>query len=272
MRRWMKLTSENVIELSDVTKIFQVKKSVFNSIPFVALDHINLNIRKGEIIGLVGASGSGKTTIARILTMLYSVTSGKIVFNGEDVTNLTNREIKDYRKKVQMVFQDPYSSLDPNHSVFWHVQRPLKLSKYHGDIEGRVKELLSSVGLNPPEAFFDRLPYQLSGGQRQRVYLARSLAPEPELLIADEPVSNLDASIKASILDLLKRISEDLGLSILYISHDIATVWYISKRINVINKGKIIETNSSDVIVDNPTQDYTKLLIDSTPDPFKRLE
>lgn len=266
------MPSDNVIELKDVTKIFQIKRSAFNSTPFTALDKVNLSIKRGEIVGLVGASGSGKTTIARLLTMLYSVTSGKIYFNGNDVTDMNNKGVKDYRKKVQMVFQDPYSSLDPNHSVFWHIQRPLKISKYNGNIEKRVEELLSAVELNPPESFYERLPYQLSGGQRQRVYMARALAPEPELLIADEPVSNLDASVKASILDLLKRISKELSLSVLYISHDIATVWYISSKINVINKGKIIETGTSDDIVDSPREEYTKLLIESTPDPFKRLE
>ena len=259
-------------EMRGVTKEFPIKLSFLKSRSLNVLDGINLKIHNGEILGLVGASGSGKTTIARLLTMIYLPTAGKIFFDGKDVTKISGKALREYRQKVQMIFQDPYSSLDPTHSVYWHIERPLKLKSYQGNIDDRIRQLLMAVELNPPDSFFDRLPFQLSGGQRQRVYIARALAVEPSLLIADEPVSNLDASVKASILDLLKNLREKLNLSILYISHDIATIWYISDRISVINKGKIVEEGFSRDIVENPKEDYTKLLIDAAPDPYKRLQ
>ncbi|MEM0134348.1 MAG: ATP-binding cassette domain-containing protein [Thermoplasmatales archaeon] len=264
--------SGTILELRNISKVFSLKSSFLKSHEFKALDGVNLKLGKGEIMGLVGGSGSGKTTIARILTMLYSPTSGNIIFEGNDVTNISGKKLRKYRQKVQMIFQDPYSSLDPSHSVYWHVERPLKLISYEGNIEERIMQLLSVVKLDPPEQFYDRLPYQLSGGQRQRVYMARALAMEPSLLIADEPVSNLDASVKASILGTLKEIREKFNLSILYISHDIATVWYICDKVAVINKGRIVEEGLSNDVVENPHDEYTKLLINSAPDPFKRLE
>ena len=264
--------SETIFELKNITKVFTIKSSFLKSQNFKALDEVNIKMGKGEIMGLVGGSGSGKTTIARIITMLYSVTSGNILFEGEDVTNISGKNLRKYRQKVQMIFQDPYSSLDPTHSVYWHIERPLKLTSYRGNIQKRIMHLLTAVELNPPELFYSRLPYQLSGGQRQRVYIARVLAMEPSLLIADEAVSNLDASVKAGVLGLLKDINKKFNVSILYISHDIATVWYICDRIYVINKGRIVEEGLSNDIVENPHNEYTKILMDSAPDPFKRLD
>lgn len=263
-----------LIELIHVYKDFVVRKGMFRKEHRPGIWDVNMEIRDNEIVGMVGGSGGGKTVIAWMIVGLLKPTKGSIMYYpmGLDVTKMNKKQLKEYRTNVQLVFQDPYSSLDPAHTVKWHIERPLKLYKYKGDIEERVKELLEEVALTPPSDFLNKYPFQLSGGQRQRVYLARVLALNPKVLIADEPVSNVDASIRASLLDLFKRLRDEKGISILYITHDIATINYVADRVYVIKKGKIVEEGYVDDVINNPKDPYTKLLIESVPDPFKRIE
>lgn len=263
-----------LIELIHVYKDFVVRKSVFRKEHRPGIWDVNMEIRSNEIVGMVGGSGGGKTVIAWMIVGLLKPTKGSIMYYpmGLDVTKMNKKELKRYRADVQLVFQDPYSSLDPAHTVKWHIERPLKLYKYKGDIEERVKELLKEVALTPPSDFLDKYPFQLSGGQRQRVYLARVLALNPKVLIADEPVSNVDASIRASLLDLFKRLRDEKGISILYITHDIATIGYVADRVYVVKQGRIVEEGDVETVITNPKDEYTKLLIESVPDPFKRIE
>lgn len=263
-----------LIELIHVYKDFVVRKGVFSKERRPGIQDVNMEIRKNEIVGMVGGSGGGKTVIAWMIVGLLEPTKGSIIYHplNLDVTKANKKQLKMYRKEVQVVFQDPYSSLDPTHTVKWHIERPLKIYKYKGDIEEREKELLKDVALSPPEEFLNKYPFQLSGGQRQRVYLARVLALEPKVIIADEPVSNVDASIRASLLDLFKTLRDEKGISILYITHDIATIGYVADRVYVVQQGKIVEEGDVETIIKNPKHEYTKLLIESVPDPYKRIE
>lgn len=263
-----------LIELIHVYKDFVVRKGVFRKEHRPGIWDVNMEIRSNEIVGMVGGSGGGKTVIAWMIVGLLKPTKGSIMYYpmGLDVTKMNKKELKRYRADVQLVFQDPYSSLDPAHTVKWHIERPLKLYKYKGDIEERVKELLKEVALTPPSDFLNKYPFQLSGGQRQRVYLARVLALNPKVLIADEPVSNVDASIRAFLLDLFKRLRDEKGISILYITHDIATIGYVADRVYVVKQGRIVEEGDVETVITNPKDEYTKLLIESVPDPFKRIE
>ncbi|PYB68346.1 ABC transporter ATP-binding protein [Thermoplasma sp. Kam2015] len=260
-----------VIKTENVSKVFQMRKGFAAVQNITALNNVNISLSDGEILGLVGASGSGKSTIARILVLLYRPTSGKILFHDRDVSGINGHELKQYRSKVQMVFQDPYASLDPYHTVAWHIRRPLKIIHYKGDVEERIDALLQMVRLDPPGYFRDKFPHQLSGGQRQRVYLARTLALEPEVLIADEPVSMLDVSLRIEILDLLEKIRNDLGISIIYITHDLNTVSMITDRLYVIHNGEIVESGKTEEILSDPKDPYTKSLIAAAPDPYKRI-
>ncbi len=262
----------SILSTVDISKTFDVRKSLTKQERIPALIDVNIELKEGEILGVVGASGSGKSTLARLLVFLYRPSAGKIVYEGKDITSYKGKALKDYRSKVQMVFQDPYASLDPNHSVEWHVKRPLLISKYKGNIDDRISELLSSVRLNPPEQYQMKYPHQLSGGQRQRVYMARALALQPKVLIADEPVSMLDVSLRVEILDLLVSIRDTMGISIIYITHDLNTVSMITDRLYVLNKGRVVESGNTQDVVTKPTNEYTKRLMEAAPDPFKRIE
>jgi peptide/nickel transport system ATP-binding protein len=234
-----------------------------------ALSNVNVTLEKGELIGIVGASGSGKSTLAKIFVYLYKPTSGSVYFMDNNITGYNSRKIKKYRREIQMVFQDPYASLDPNHSVEWHIKRPLILSKYSGNVDHRINELLNMVTLNPE--YRAKFPHQLSGGQRQRVYLARALAVNPKILIADEPVSMLDVSVRIEILTLLQGIKNKLGISIIYITHDLNTVSMITDRLYVMQEGRVVEEGFTDSIINNPSNEYTKKLIEAAPNPYKRI-
>jgi len=266
--------SDRLIELIHVYKDFIVRKGVFGKEHRPGIWDVNMNIRKNEIVGMVGGSGGGKTVIAWMIVGLLKPTKGSIIYTpmGLDVTKADKKQLKQYRADVQLVFQDPYSSLDPAHTVKWHIERPLKIYKYKGDIEERIKELLREVALTPPEDFLNKYPFQLSGGQRQRVYLARVLALNPKVLIADEPVSNVDASIRASLLDLFKRLRDEKGISIMYITHDIATIGYVADKVYVVKNGRIVEEGDVETIISHPKHDYTRLLAEAVPDPYKRIE
>ncbi len=261
----------SLLRTENLSKIFISRRGLLKSENITALDNVNIELNERELIGIVGASGSGKSTLAKTLVFLYRPTSGNIYFNDKNITKYKSGKIKKYRKNIQMVFQDPYASLDPNHTVEWHIKRPLVLIKYKGNINERINELLNMVTLNPPEYYRNKFPHQLSGGQRQRVYLARTLAVEPKILIADEPVSMLDVSVRIDILNLLKMIRDKLNLSIIYITHDLNTVSMITDRIYVMHDGKIVEKGNTINIIKNPTDAYTKELIDAAPNPYKRI-
>ena len=260
----------SILETKDLTKTFVVKSGLVGGNTIVAVDGVSVTIDPAEIVGIVGASGSGKSTLARLLVMLYRASSGQIIYNGVDITNLKGKKLKEYRRNIQMVFQDPYASLDPNHTVEWHLRRPLLISGDKKDIDGRINELLELVKVSPPSVYREKYPHQLSGGQRQRVYLARALAVNPKILIADEPVSMLDVSVRVEILEVLQSLRERLGVSIFYITHDLNTVGMVTDRIYVMQHGKVVESGTTDAVLNNPSNDYTRKLIDATPDPYKR--
>lgn len=260
-----------VLKTTDLSKTFITKRSLLGATEIRALDSVNVRIDEKEIVGIVGASGSGKSTLARILVMLYRPTSGQLTFRGNDVTGVHGRKLKDYRKEVQMVFQDPYASLDPNHTVDWHIRRPLILNHEKKDIDSRLDELLELVKLSPTAYYRDKFPHQLSGGQRQRVFLARALAVNPKVLIADEPVSMLDVSVRVEILEVLQSLRDKLGVCIFYITHDLNTVGMITDRIYVMHQGRVVESGNTDTVVNNPQNEYTQRLIDAAPDPYKRI-
>ncbi len=260
----------SVIEFKKVVKKFNVGGSFFKQKTKEVLKGINLTINDGEIVALVGASGSGKSTIANLILKIFDYEGGDILFHNKSIKILNKKEIKEYHRKVQIIFQDPYSSLDPTHTVYWHIERPLRL-RHVSDIDSNVYKILSAVSLVPPENYVNLYPHELSGGLRQRVYIGRTLATNPDLLIADEPVSMLDASIRADILELLKDINKNRHATILYITHDLSTVNYIADRVYVINDGIIVESGKTSDIIKNPQNEYTKKLIEATPDPYKRI-
>lgn len=235
-----------------------------------AIDDISFDIHRGEIFGLIGESGSGKTTTGKLVMKLIEPTSGKIFFNGEDVTTLDKERIKAYRRKVQMIFQDPYASMNPRFKIRDVLEEPLIIHRVKGTIEERTKiivQALEEVKLTPPEDYMGRWPHMLSGGQRQRVATARTLILNPEMLVADEPVSMIDLSTRAEILHMMKEVQQRLGLSYLYITHDLSTARYFTDRIAVMYLGRIVEIGAADDIIDNPLHPYTQALIDAVPEP-----
>lgn len=259
-----------ILELDGMVKRFDLNGRK-NKQKYVEVLHgISLHLNEGEIVGLVGASGSGKSTIANILVRELNATSGKMFFKGKDVTKSKGKALKEYRKNVQMVFQDPYSSLDPTHNLEWHVRRPLIL-RHEKNVDQVIDEILTELSLVPTAEFRRKMPYELSGGLKQRAYVARALASGPSVLIADEPVSMLDASIKATILELFKKLRNDRHLSILYITHDLSTVNYITDRLYIIQDGNIVESGKTSDVINSPNHPYTKKLIEAAPDPYKRI-
>ena len=232
-----------------------------------AVDTISLGVRTRETVGLVGESGSGKSTVALTLMRAHEPESGKIIFDGEEITNLTQSKLMPTRRRLQMVFQDPYSSLDPRWTIRRVIAEPLKAHNFgtRKQINDRVEELLNQVGL--PEDSLDRVPSQFSGGQRQRIAVARSLALEPDAIIADEPVSSLDVSIQAQIINLLRDLQDRLHIALLVIAHDLALVHQISDRIIVMYLGEAVEEGPSDEVVGRPQHPYTVALLSATPIP-----
>ena len=225
-----------------------------------AVDGVNLEVSSGEIVALVGESGCGKTTLARTLLGLEKPTTGEVFYDGKP---LDYRRLKAYRRQVQLVLQDPLGALNPRHTVYDAVAEGLRIHKVPGDEEALVADALSRAGLRPPERFFLRYPHELSGGQRQRVVIAGALALEPRVLIADEPVSSLDASVRGEILGLLLRLREELGLTVLVVTHDLGLAWNIADRVAVMYLGRIVEIGPTEAIFSDPQHPYTQLLVSS---------
>ena len=266
--------SEALLEVKDLSKHFHIPGGIGRSGGIVrAIDNVSFSIRRGETVGLVGESGCGKTTTGRCVLLLERPTSGSIWFEGVDIAALSPRELRSMRRKVQVIFQDPYSSLNPRMTIGQIIAEPLKV---HGILrdkakrEARVRELLEQVGLLPQHA--GRYPHQLSGGQRQRVGIARALAMEPALIICDEPVSALDVSIQAQIVNLLEDLQKRLGLTYLFIAHDLSVVRHISDRVVVMYLGKIVEVADRRALYEDPLHPYTQALLSAVPIPDPALE
>lgn len=241
-----------------------------------AVDDVSFTLRRGQIIALVGESGSGKSTIARVLVGLYPATSGEVLFHGQNVAKLHGRRaLLKYRSRVQMVFQDPFGSLNPVKTVAHHIQRPLTIHKQSNSGKSStgntVVELLRVVGLTPPEEIAKKYPHQLSGGQRQRVSFARALAVNPEVILADEPISMLDVSIRMGILNLMAGLRTERNLSYLYITHDIASARYLADDTIVLYAGQAMEKAPSEELMAEPLHPYTQLLLSAVPDPSTGL-
>ena len=234
-----------------------------------ALDEVDFTLHEGEIAALVGESGSGKTTLARVFSLLYSPTSGEVEVSGVPLEKAAKDERR-YFRDVQLIFQDPFASLNSLKKIRHIVERPVRIHKIASGrkkVAQKVAELLEKVNLTPASRYIDRYPTDLSGGQRQRVAIAKSLAVDPKVLLADEPTSMLDASIRLEVLNLLADLRDERGLAVLYITHDIASARYLSDRINVMYGGKIIEAGPTEAIVSDPVHPYTQLLLDAAPDP-----
>ncbi|WP_446042041.1 ABC transporter ATP-binding protein [Streptomyces sp. SID1121] len=233
--------------------------------PARAVDGVDLDIAPGEIVALVGESGCGKTTLARTLLGLVPPTSGSVTFAGQTLTH-TSRALKAYRKRVQLVLQDPSGSLNPRHTVYDAVAEGLRIHGHAGDEREAVASALSRAGLRPPERFFLRYPHELSGGQRQRVVIAGALVLEPELLVADEPVASLDASVRGEILALLLSLRDELGLSALVVTHDLGLAWNIADRVAVMYLGRVVETGPVEEVLTSPQHPYTRALLSVLPE------
>jgi len=240
-----------------------------------AVEGVNITIREGEVFGLVGESGSGKSTLGMTLVRLLHATAGTISFQGRDVTDISGAELKQYRREAQIIFQDPYSSLNPRLTVGQLIEEPLRIHGVRDKAERavRVVEALERV-LMPPAEYLHRFPHELSGGQRQRIAIARAIVLEPEFIVADEPVSMLDVSVQAGVLDLLERLSRELRLAVLYVSHDIATVRYICDRVAVMYLGEFVEYGDARKVTAEPVHPYTKRLMAAVPsvDPTVKRE
>ena len=269
-----------LVEVTDLKKLFPISRGMFRAPnEFVhAVDGINFAIAPGESLGLVGESGCGKSTTGRMLVKLLEPTEGHIQFSDgnyeRDVANVSRSEIKEFRSRVQMIFQDPYESMNPRRTVFDTVAEPLAVQKV-GTIperEERVLDLLGLVGLTPPENFLFRYPHELSGGQRQRVAVARALVMNPRFVVADEPTSMLDVSIRISIMELMTALAERLGVSYLYITHDLAVARYMCDRIAVMYLGKIVEVGPTEEILANPRHPYTRALLSAVPVPDPKIK
>jgi peptide/nickel transport system ATP-binding protein len=260
-----------VLEARGVTKHFPVRRTSGDLLAgrrrtVHAVDDVSLLLRRGTVTALVGESGSGKSTVARLLAQLYPLTEGEIRLGGKPVRAGRGRSFRAYVKQVQLIFQDPFASLNPVHTVRYHLTRSLKIHGKRGT-EAESSALLERVQLTPPGQFLDKFPHELSGGQRQRVAIARALGAEPQVLLADEPVSMLDVSIRLGVLNLLRDLKERLRLAILYITHDIASARYFADTTLVMYAGRIVEGGDSETLTQRPAHPYTQLLIASAPDP-----
>lgn len=258
--------NEVVFKIEDLEKTYTISRGLFKDPQVIkAVNKINFNVQKGETYSIVGESGCGKSTTAKMLLNIEQPTAGKIFYRGKDISTFTSSEWKEYRKKVQIIFQDPYSSLNPRWTVGRIISEPLELNTdmSKADIEKRVREIMKKVGLE--QDWYDRYPHQFSGGQRQRIGIARALVLNPEVIVCDEPVSALDVSIQAQVLNLLLDLQEEFNLTYIFISHDLSVVEHISDRIMVMYFGDVVELSTVDELFENPKADYTKKLLSAIP-------
>ena len=262
--------NENLVEVSHLKQYFQINTGMFTSKPLKAVDDVSFSIRRGETLGLVGESGCGKTTVGRTLLHLYKPTAGEVRFDGKPIR--TKAEINDFRKKATMVFQDPYSSLNPRMTVSDIIGEPLDIHKMYSDKverEQRILELMDRVGLNSEHA--SRYAHEFSGGQRQRIGIARALALKPRFIVCDEPVSALDVSIQAQVINMFDELQDEMGLTYLFIAHDILVVRHISDRIAVMYLGKMVELADAKEIYEHPLHPYTQSLMSAVPQPDPKV-
>ena len=261
--------SDTLLRVEDLKIYYPVAGSGFGKKEFVkAVDGVTFEVKKGEVFGIVGESGCGKSTLGRGVCKLENLTSGHVYLDGEDITEYNDRRMRSIRKKVQMVFQDPYASLNPRMSVFDIIAEPLLVHHLYqdkADLEKKVLDLLHRVGLDDYHA--NRYPHEFSGGQRQRIGIARALAVEPSLIIADEPVSALDVSIQAQVLNLLNELKHDLDLTYIFVAHDLSVVEYISDRVGVMDLGNFVEGGEKEKFYSNPMHPYTQALLSAVPVP-----
>ena len=269
------MTGEPLVEVRDLVKHFPLKRGVLLQRQYGAVravDGVSFDVYEGETLGLVGESGCGKSTTARLITRLLDPTSGSVRYKGTDIAPLSASQLKPLRREMQMIFQDPYASLNPRQTVGSIIGEPFVIHDVERN-DGRrrvlVQELMERVGLNPEH--YNRLPHQFSGGQRQRIGVARAIALKPSLIVADEPVSALDVSIQAQIINLLSELQKDLGLTIVFIAHDLSVVRHICDRVGVMYLGKIVELATGDEVFDHPRHPYTGALLSAVPVPDPRL-
>lgn len=257
---------ENILEIKNLKKSFKSSKIFKFKKPKIAVDDISFNIKKGEIFGLVGESGCGKSTTGNLISKLLKADSGEILYKGQDINKLKNRKkIKEIRKNIQMIFQDPYHSLNPKKNIGWILMEPLIIHNLYSKDERKEKilEMLDIAGFD--ESFLKKYPNELSGGQRQRVAILAALMCEPDFIIADEAVSALDVSVQAQILNFMKKLQSKMGLTYLFISHDLNVVYYMCDRIAVMKEGKIVEIDKAENLYHNPKDPYTRSLLDTIP-------
>ena len=259
-----------LVEVSNLKVYFPIRTGVFrrHTDDVKAVDDVSFQIEKGTTVGLVGESGSGKTTIGRALLKLYPATAGEVLFEGRDVLPMREDEFRPYRRKMQMIFQDPFGSLNPRLSIFQIVGEALEIhfpAMTREDRRARVAELMRQVGLKPE--MMERYPHEFSGGQRQRIGIARALAVQPEFIVCDEPISALDVSIQAQIVNLLQDLQDELGLTYLFIAHDLAVVQYVSDRVVVLYLGRVMEIAPSHELYEHPRHPYTVALLEAAPEP-----
>ncbi|QLG26435.1 ABC transporter ATP-binding protein [Halorarum halophilum] len=266
---------EPLVEVENVSKLFDTTQGVVDTIlgreprPVRAVDDVSFTIERGDIVGIAGESGCGKTTLGKLLVKLYEPTEGTIRFDGEEITGMSSQAESEFRKRVQMIFQDPFESLNPRMSVFDTVAEPLKINGIVDDYQDRrerVSRVLNDVGLAPAEVYLDAFPDELSGGERQRVAIARALVVDPEFVVCDEPVSMLDVSIRAGVLNLMKELQDEYDLTYLFISHDLSLIRYMCDRSGIMYLGDMVEQGPTDDVIDDPKHPYTEALFDAVPD------
>jgi peptide/nickel transport system ATP-binding protein len=265
---------DRALEVVELTKHFDARGSGLRRRKLHAVDDVAFALRPGTITALVGESGSGKSTVARLIARLHQPTAGRVLFEGGDVSRARRRELLRYRSQVQLIFQDPFGSLNPVKTIRHHLERPLRIHRIvpRSQIEERVYELLRTVGLVPPEHIAAKYPHELSGGQRQRVAIARALAVEPAVVLADEPTSMLDVSIRIGVLNLMLKLKAERGLTFLYVTHDLASARYVADEMLVMYAGQIVEQGPTEDVLQNPLHPYTRLLLSAVPDPSGGLD